>query len=162
MFKWIKNMFHGKVGNRFTDEDREKSKEILMLRYNQKRDLLNKQHELEMLRYQREILEIREEINDLGGDDFDLNGLLMQIITPILQKNFLGNTQIENPQSNTSPNNQTFSNEQLLALWQSIPPHIQKALRKMDETTLRATLKQRIPTMDEETVTRAISVINHV
>jgi len=158
MLSFIKRLFGKGKGNpqprEFTDEDRKLSAEIRQQRAELQR--LKLQHEMETLKLRNEAekLRLEDEIAEMQGDEEeepDLFDMMMMMQEKMQQQ--------QQPPQQTTQQKINVSNADLEKFWENLNPIAKAMAKKMDDSTLKATIQQQAPQLDEESVNNAMLLV---
>jgi hypothetical protein len=169
-------------GYNFSDEEREfgaeiraKNKEIKLLK-------LEREKELEILKYEKDRLRLKAEINELKDElqpeyeedepmqdnqtDNTFNNLLGTVAMAMMQKNqpqHTNNLQSSNPPQTNSKNNDdgklSLNDEQLKDIISEIPKKYLILAKTMPDDTIKQYIRGKYPELDEETINRGIKIV---
>lgn len=154
-----------RVNHEFSDEERDLSLQKRKLQA----ELQRQRFELETLRLQQEKLELQDQIEQFKAnlepeedEEGDTDSVLMLLLSKVLGGNSPVVAQsVSNSERVTPPTNtQHMTDEQLQAMIDSIPSKYVKIARKMDENSLKGYIKSNMPSLDEDSIHRAILLIH--
>jgi len=163
----FRKIWHGKRGFNINDETRE----ISLLSRRRNSELKDLKHQIETMRVQREFEQEKADLEDLKDElypeeeateetaDQKILNLIMNLIQkqPSISSLFSKNV---NNEPTLEPQNQVnFTNEQILSIIEKIPKKHFKQVKKLDDETLRKLIKSQVPTINQDSVERTLTVI---
>jgi len=142
-------------------EDRELGAMITADRHRLKRERLQLEHEIEMLKLQQQkqelLLDLEEYVDHDDGMDPD------QMIKDMLMKAFINKAQPSKPQNadlydteNLIPQQVAVSDSHFEEIWSRIPADQKPLIRMASEDQIRNFIRKNYPAFDEQTINRAI------
>lgn len=163
MFQFVKKLFgKGRGTNNLTDEGRELSHVSHKLNAMRKRELDSLKLQMEHLNYLRQQKMIQEQIEDMKDElygsvkdeGFDEDQLLMSLFAPFIQKFQQGQQPSQLANTNVS-----MSDEDIQSIIEQFPPDKLKLFAKLPAETQKKLILSRFPNADEESVNRALEMI---
>lgn len=154
----------------FTDEDRERAKEILNLKHQLKLDEIRLESELRKNELTLAREETKQQISELTGelldDDTETNDLFTKFILPLfIPKQTLNSSPtnfIEGTSLVQSPNTLdkiSLTDTQIDEVLSKIPKNILNIGKNMETETLIKLIKAQAPNLDDETISKGINKI---
>jgi len=169
--KWLKKIFgwkHPQANHDFTDEDRRLSSELRAKKAEITKLKIEYDWEIQKLRMEREKLELEAAIEEFKAefdddDDSELDNMLYKILQPVLAK-FVPDT--------TTPTDAkqgigqaiittkiNIPDSELEAMYAQVPDAEKKLARQVPREQLRAEIVHRLPHADEDTIERALEIM---
>jgi len=147
----------------FSAEIRAKKREITLME-------MQKEHEITKMRLDREQLLLQRDIQELQGEDEDAPSSntsddLLKMVLPLI----IGNAQLQkNPASGSAgfpplptEQKQVFSTAQIQEIWNSLPRFAQKKAKELDDATLGALIRSKLPNIAEQSIAEAVGFIKN-
>jgi hypothetical protein len=144
--------------------DLKRRKKELFLRVDEKKAQL----EEEILNYKIE--EQRAKLEEALGDDEEeletgnaADNMLLQLGSKLLSTNSPQNSSVSAPivTQNVEISKQTLTDEEIKALWDSLPADKKAIARIASDSQVKDYLNKNYPAIDDETIIRAIKLIKH-
>jgi len=165
-----------RVNYDFDDEDRQislakRQERSIYQREKAKYDLeeLRINHQIEMMERRADLEQLKELLSDSGKQE---SGNIEEAALMMLLSKFANTQPHANTPAPVTPTQQNtisppedagvhYSDEQLKNYWDSMPKFVKKLAKNMTDEQLGAEISSRMPSMDDDSINRAIGIIRN-